>query len=446
LPYWRQLTAALAISCCACTAAPTRAALSGDLSGLKAAVTHAEQHGNLGRGRVRELAQAVLERELVSLTGPGVVFPELGSCSEAVSGVLAELAEGQGEFAGAAAIALLDAGLTPPRAASQDDPVLQARRAIGASAGTTRRAFMLHGDVEVRRAALSAARQSADPEDVPALLEAARVDPDPEVRASASLALGRVGGSTVVLGLRDLWPRAEPPLRRRIIEAWSMPGSFEAGGERELVAVVETEASLPSVLAALALLQQKAGPAGLATAALLRALRGADTEARLFALLAAPWSEPELRAAIVSLAASKDPASRVLALLRLTEHAAVDAAGLAELRKLSLEPTLPVALVARAILARAGDASVKPGLVRDLAAPRADQRTLAAAALISLEQWSAAAHALADDSPEVRRAVSCQLLTRSAVALTPEERMSAPGRPFGPRSPALVPLLLPARS
>lgn len=447
-PYSRQLAIAIAVSCCACTAAPTRAALSGDLTTLKAAVASAERQGQLGHGRVRQLAEAVITRELVSLAGPGVVFPELGSCSEAVTGVLRDLAEGEGELAGAAAIALIDAGVTPPVAESDAPhlPVLQARQAIGANAGTRRRAFMLHGDVEVRRAALTAAWHSADPEDVPALLEAARVDPDPESRASASWALGRVGGAAVVLGLRDLWPRATPLMRRRISEAWSMPESFDAGGERELVAVVETESSLPAVLAALALQQKKAGPRGLATAALLRALSGVDAERRLFTLLGAPWSEPELRAAIVSLASSKDAATRVVALLRLSEHTELDAASLVELRKLSLDPALSVALVARAVLARAGDASVKAGLLRDLAAPRADHRTLAAVALISLEQWSAAAHALADDSPDVRRAVSCQLLAPSPVELTPEERTSALERPFGPRSPALVPLLLPERS
>jgi HEAT repeat protein len=447
LPYSRQLALALAVSCCACTAAPTRAALSGDLTALKAAVTSAEQQGQLGRGRVRQLAEAVLTRELVSLAGPELAFPQLGSCAEAVTGVLSDLAEREGELGEAAAIALIDAGVTPPVAASDaHTPALLARQAIGVDAGIRRRAFMLHGDVEVRRAALTAAWHSADPGDVPALLEAARVDPDPEARGSASWALGRVGGAAVVLGLRDLWPRAAPLLRRRIIEAWSMPGSFDAGGERELVAVVETESSLPAVLAALSLHQKNAGPPGLATAALLRALAGVDTERRLFTLLGAPWSDPELRAAIVSLVSSKDAATRVVALLRLSEHAEIDAASLAELRKLSLDPTLPVALVARAVLARAGDASVKPGLLRDLAAPRADHRTLAAVALISLKQWSAAAHALADDSPQVRRAVSCQLLAEPAFALTPEERTSAPERPFGPRSPALLPLLLPARS
>jgi hypothetical protein len=439
-----QLAALLGLA--ACASAPTRAALTGDLTSLKAAVSDAEGRGELGHARVRELAAAVLRRELVSLHAPDARFPELRPCATNIRGVLEDVAAGASESAAPASVALIDAGSSPPgpRADVARSPVLRARQAVGEAAGTTRRAFMLHGDAEVRRAALAAALDTADPADVPALLEAARLDPDLEARASAVRALGRVGGVAVVLGLADVWPSAPPEQRRYIAEAWATPASFVAGGERELVSIVEAESSVPATFAALLLADKAAGPAGLTTAALLRAMRGADSERRLLAVAASPWSDAELRAAILALSSSEDPATRVLALLRRVEHALVTSEDLAALRKLSVDAQQPVAPVARAVLARAGDASVKPGLESDLGLPRANQRTLAAVALILLEEWSAAAHALADDSPEVRRAVACQVLSEPELASARGQGGLADSRPFGPLAPDVVALLLPA--
>lgn len=438
----------------ACAGAPTQAALHGDLPGLKSAIREAEQQGRLGRARVLELAGAVLRRELASRHGPEERFPEVRPCSSNIKGALEEVAAGTGVFAAPAALALADISLDTsvrglPAARSGSHTALEAREAIGASAGPRRRAFMLDGDADVRRAALQAAISSADPADVRALLEAARLDPDVDARAIAVHALGQLGGASVVLGLRDLWSGAPPEQRRQIVAAWSMPRSFEAGGDRELSNAAELSSGAPAVAAALVLEHRGAGPPGFATSRLLRAMRGADRTERLLALHDAPWSHLEHRAAITSLRGSDDAATRVVSLMRLVDHGAIDARGIDELRKLAADSSasdssVVVALVARVVLARAGDPSVKDRLRADLLAARADLRMAAAFALLGLEDWPAAAHALGDDSPKVRWAVGCQMLADPSSRPMHGADLAERQRPFAPLGPELVTLLVAA--
>lgn len=433
----------LGLCAAACTSVTTRVALQGDLPSLKAAIADAERQGNLDSAPVQDLAEAVLTRELSSLRGPSEQFPPVAPCVGQMRPVLEDVAAGSPEFAGPAAMALIDGGFEPPGpgAREQANLVVLARQAVGASAGSRRRAFMLHGDAEVRRAALLAARDSADVADTDSLLEAARLDPDPEARSNAVRALGQVGGARAVLGLLDLWAVASTEQRRDIVLAWSMPPSFGAGGERELTHAVEVTSGEPAVVAALLLAHKAAGPPGLGTSALLRFITGTQQRERLLALDAAPWQNPELRAAITAARSHDDPATRIISLSRLIEHGAIDAEGILELRKLSTASSPRVALAARATLARAGDESVKPALRADLEGARGDERTLAALALMELEDWAGAARALADDSPAVRRAVACQMLAARA-----EPRRVEALRPplLGSLAPALVSLLSPA--
>lgn len=438
------LCAGLGLVLGACTGASARVALQGDLPSLKAAIADADQHGRLGPAPVRELAEAVLTRELSSLQGPTEAFPAIAPCVKRMRAVLEDVAAGSREFASSASVALLDAGFEPPASAELSagrEPVVSARRALGVGAGQRRRAFMLHGDAAVRRAALSASLDSPDPADTESLLDAARLDPDPEARRLAVRALGRVGGPRAVLGLSDLWVVASAEQRREIVFAWATPPSFEAGGERELVSAVELTSGEPAVVAALVLENKAAGPPGLATSALTRFIAGTQQRERLLALDAAPWKSPALQAAIRASRSHEDAATRVIALLRLVEHGAIDAPGILELRKLSKDGSERVALAARAALARAGDASVEPALRADLLARRADQRTLAALALVELEDWAGAARALADDSPWVRRTVACEMLSEPA-----ERADISVLRPpvFGSLAPELVGLLSPA--
>lgn len=424
-----------------CTSVPAKVALSGDLPALKASITQAEKEEQLGASGLRELAQAVLRRELWSLAPPDV-FPDVQPCADELRPVLEDVAEGSSEFAVVAAQALFDAGYSPD--GDSADPLareaVEARRAVGPDAGELRRGFMLHGDAGVRRAALSAALAGADPEDVPALAEAGRLDPDGEARAIAVIALGRIGGDRAVQSLADLYGSAGRETRRVILLGWSQPASFAAGG-RVMLEDLALGTGEASVLAAAALLRADPGESELVAAALVRGMESKLGAVRLLALYVAPWSLSRTHAALMAARQHPDPATRVLALLRGVEAGALDAAGSAELQRLAADDVTPVGAVARAAMARAGNGAVKPALRADLAAPRSERRALAALSLLALEDWAGAAHALGDDSPKVRRAVACQVLAEPTVDQGATLRTFRPPA-FGPAGPEVVPLLL----
>jgi hypothetical protein len=439
--------AALAIVA-ACSSAPARTALQGDLSALKAAIAQAEQREGLGASGVKELAGAVLKRELSSLAAGGAnastppdAFPDVSACTPEIRPVLEDVASGTTEYSAPAAMALLAAGYSVPRSASQPSPtaeVVEARQAVGARAGARRRALLLHGDAAVRRGALGAALEGAaeaEPADVAALAEAARLDPDREARQLAIRALGHIGNGASVTALSDVYSGAAVQQRREIVLAWSLPASFVAGGGEQLEALTQAGGD-DAVLAAIALVGH-AESAALGAATLLRAIEGDGAEQRLDAIAAAPWSDAKLREAIGAARQHADPATRVLALWRFVEAGAVDASVVQELAQLATDTITPVGAVARAALARAGKADVKPALRADLAARAADRRTLAALALLELKDWSGAARALGDDSPDVRRTVACRVLAQPAEGGASRDR---PAVIAG--APPVVPLLL----
>lgn len=424
----------------ACTTPPVRAALERDLTQLKAEVRQAGEAGKLDASSTRDLARAVLARELASLRAPEDEFPPVDTCAGEVRGVLEELAEAGGDFAGAAGVTLIEAGYDAPSGGGHTPVAVAARTALGGASAARRRAYLLHGDVEVRWAALRAAAASADRTDTRALLEAARLDPNSRARQLAVRALARLGGEDVVLGLVDVWQGASHDLRLEIISAWAAPPNLATGGERELVNVAESAPSELQVAAAVQLERRSAGPPALSTRVLLDALGGSDDPAQRRALRFAPWQNPELRAAIREAASSDNSKTRLLASLRLVEHGQLEAPErerLAQTSEAEAEAAPALATLARALLARAGDARGRAALSRDVTeAAAGDQRMLAALGLAWLDAWAAAARALADDSPEVRRRVACEFLT-------PEDGAGEEGRRelFGPLAPDLLALV-----
>jgi hypothetical protein len=428
----------------ACTSVPARTALQGDLPALKAAIAQAEQRDGLAASRVKELAGAVLRRELTSGADPSVsastprdAFPDVSACTPEIRPVLEDVANGASEYSAPAAMALIDAGYSAPSSGPAAE-VVAAREAVGPRAGGRRRALLLHGDAAVRRAALGAALEGAsqaERADVAALAEAARLDPDADARRLAIRALGHIGSSASVQALSDVYASAAPVERREIVLAWSWPSSFVAGGGEELEALAQEEDDT-AVLAALALIDH-ADSAALGAATLRHAIEGERSEQRLEAIAAAPWSDARLRETIGAARQHTDPSTRVLALWRFVEAGAADAGVAEQLARLATDTVTPVGAVARAALARAGKAEVKPALRADLTARAADRRTLAALALLQLKDWSGAAHALGDDSPSVRRTVACRVLAEPVAGHGPgEEPAVIPG------APPVVPLLL----
>lgn len=430
----------------ACVSAPARVALTGDLPALEAAITQADREGKIDASQLDQLAEAVLRRELVSLVSSesgsaGEPFPDVVPCATEVRSALEDVARGPSEFAAPAAVTLLDAGLDAPASegSATARAAVEARRAIGAQAGPRRRTFMLHGDASVRRAALAAALDSSDRSDLGALVEAARLDPDLGARALAIRALARLGGESVVMALADIYPAAPPELRPEVVYAWSAPPTFAAGGQRALQDLASGAADAGGVLAALALHGRSEEDTALAERTLVRAIEGDAAAGRLLALERAPWDGTRVRAAIEAARSHSDPATRVVALLRRVQASAEDAADTAELSKLATDTSTAVGAVARAALARAGQASVEAALRADLKAEKAERRMLAAWSLLALEDWAGAAHALGDDSPAVRRALACRVLAEPGSDVSGGRSSGREARGYPPRPDALLP-------
>jgi hypothetical protein len=431
----------------ACASTPARTARTGDLPALKSAIEQASAQNGLGSSGLEELAGAVLERELVSLAGPDEAFPDVAPCARQIRPALEDVAEGSSDYAAPAALALIDAGFSAPRVPPDGTSAraIEARLAVGPRAGERRRALMLHGDASVRRAALSAALAGHEHEDIAALAEAARLDPDSEARALAIRALGRIGGEAAVLALVDVYAAASPAERREIVIAWAAPASYAAGGQIELENLAEVMVSssteskgtgVLSVLAAVGLLEHAPG-SPLGSTALVRAIESSAAETRLLAIEATPWTDVPARAAIAAARKHEDPATRVLALWRFAVMGALDADGTRELEQLASDNATAVGAVARAALAEAGNAGVQPALRTDLAAKQADRRAFAALSLLSLADYSGAARALGDDSPRVRRTVACQVLADPA-ARRPALSRSATAAPAAPAGALLL--------
>jgi HEAT repeat protein len=271
-------------------------------------------------------------------------------------------------------------------------------------------------DERVRRAAFSASYDAHDSSELEALLEAARLDPDPESQSLATRAAGAIGGERAVLALEDLWAQAEDALRIAIVDAWSERASLGAGGSRELAAAAETNSGLASVSAAYALARVGGAESVPANAELRRyILDGSDDEKRL-ALSVVPLNT-ENEAALVEAAKKATPDLRAVALARLSNIPAERNSAIIALRNLANEkPASDSELRARdaavSALADAGDTSVRATLIKGLSDKDRQTRSRAAHGLTSLGDYSNAATALADDDASLRSDVACTILAR----------------------------------
>lgn len=403
--------------------AATRTALYGDLATLKKDIAADIQDG-MSEADARDLAQAVARRELKSAKGETTQLRlnQLRTCVEAVRPELEELETERTDNGALAALLLYEAGYGDGEENFEQYRTDQsgAWRTLAARASThvrwaaERRHFLVDGDERVRHAAIQAAMTARDPGDVEALLEAARLDPAPLNRSAAARAAAMIGGQRVVLFLRDLFDSGTEQEQMTVIDAWGVTPTFESGGERELLRVVETVTGLPSLAAArLILVHHTAGEQDtapqVAVAALVRALTDGTREERRYALRAVPMNRPPLQDALLRAMDDPDQNVQVMAAARgMTVPSAKEQAR-ARLLKLS-EGTSNIALQARSALAAAGDLSVREALLVDLKSTSDHRRKVAAVALLQLGDHSSAALALADDSPTLRTDVACRMI------------------------------------
>jgi hypothetical protein len=395
--------------------------MSGNLTALQAEIQEARRAGRLDRSSVEELARAVAGREVRSAKGEPAVrrLRTVRACAAPLYPVLEDRSSHPDDAGAEAALILLESNRILPahaveeyaESASGSWRAVAARAAVEPKYALLRRGYIRDPDERVRRAALHAALIARDPKDLGELLEAARLDPDPLSRSLATRAVGGIGGQEAVLRLKDRWTRADDDVRAVIIEAWSMPAAFNAGGEAEIVRVAETDTGALAIAAAHSLYYHSSSYKGLGAQVLARSIADGTRQERQLAIQLAPLEHAEAREAIDKASKDQDTFVRLMAHAKLITLPEQRQASMSELRKLA-QAKGPEAIQARAALAAAGDESVIAALKAQLAAPSAEHRTLAARGLLRLGQYPDVALALGDQSPDVRTEVACNVLAR----------------------------------
>lgn len=399
----------------------------GRLTEARTAYAEDLAEGDASDERARELAREVLLRDVRGAKGAAGVatLRAVARCARHVGDALADKASGGDETAGEAALLRLEAG-----ADASERATYAARRGEPAFRVAGTRALVLHGpegvarraafqdpDPAVRRAALAAAAEAAEPADVEALLEVARVDPEPLAQSLALRALGRIGGDRVSLALADRYVTADETLRQGIVAAWSSPACFDAGGRTELLRVADGEGA-PAIAAAHALVSHGGAGAADATARLARAIDEGLSRDRLYALAVAPLRDAGVAKAVRAAAEDADEPVRIAALSRLYEASAAEGGANAAERKSAEVELLRVgeadtasARTARRALALAHHPRLLPWLTRDAASRDASKRAEAGELFVELGDLAQAAALTLDGELLVRARVACAVLS-----------------------------------
>jgi HEAT repeat protein len=405
----------------------------------------------------------------------GVAFVDaVAPCAGSIAGMLRARSEIADVVGARAALVTLDANLVDPtshvRSFASDDP---SWRAVGARAmvlpesqagaapceanwgpcdrdarrGVTiarwRRAAILDPHVEVRRAGLEAAIDAEDPLDLPALVDAARRDPDPLARLLAIDAIGALGSVDGVLALQDLWPQANEDERIAVVESWhevrlAAPDARGIATDKarssvetpEMVALVmlaravDADVGRPSILAAAGILSAptthegglvQAASEGRAIALLVRRTTTGPISDRLFAIDEPPSAVAPLVAAWREAAKDADAELATAALTRLVEPSPlvppVEQAAAAEELMRRIDGATPAAARAMAALSGARTPALVAALLRAATSDDPKSRADAATGLVRSGALAEASVLLADADSAVRGAAVCALLT-----------------------------------
>jgi HEAT repeat protein len=444
------LYASWALALAACANSPAmRAADADDRAALKQALVAQQAAGTLSNGEAASIAERVARRELRDASpadAPDRVRDVL-PCARELDGALAErmrVRDGGGADAALARIAGRGMSLGTARAFAADAD--SRWRAVGVRAlvreedREARERALVDADPGVRRQAARAALEAADPADLAALAEAARVDPEPMVRTEAVRAIAAIRGPAagkpgVADLLRDLWTSADEALRGDIAVAWASPWIWDAGGREALRTLVAAGHGPGAIEGAAAILRRGDADADTTQSAvgqLVRAIAGGSHATRLQAIAQAPLDRAgsaDLVRAVRRAASEEDLEVRVGALARLASLRPVPldiphdtpldpgaskagdepSGAIAALEGLA-QPGSPVSERARFALAMAGDRRVQAWIEAELQAAHPDERLGAAVALASLGVASRAAPLLADPDPSVRARGACTIV------------------------------------
>ena len=414
-----SLVALLNVGCG--SSAAVQAANRGDYAALRQALAQEMKAGDIGTGEAHAVAHAVAQREVREGKGDDGVarVNELRACASAAKGILDDRTDKHDDPGAASALILLDENLARSgrwrSKASDSDPYW---RAVGARTltdddeGDERRALFIDLSTPVRRAAFRASLEAGDNRDRGLLLEAVRVDPDDEVRATAARSVGRLGDQDVVLALKDRWYGSSDLVRASIVRAWGATSSYDHGGRDQLYWVAESDTGSTSLTAAALLLSRGGDARSVGRGAMLRSLDEGPSAVRIAALSQADLGDDAQLALVVKASESGDGAVKVAALSRLTERKEKRVKALEELGTLAAGSGVE-RNAARSAMAKAHDRRVVSLLVEDTRATEPGVRAWAAGELAAMHEYPQAAQVLADDDASVRTRVACAILAAS---------------------------------
>jgi hypothetical protein len=417
----------------ACASTAVQAAKQGDQRDLAAQLRKRIDEGKLTRHEAGNVAAAVAEHEIRAAEGElGVKrIRELRGCARDLDGALESREKNGDNVSIEAAWARAFYGdMSAGEArdyAKASDPRLRAIAPLGYvrdDDASARRKAMTDSALEARRGAMRAAQRALDPGDVPALAEAARVDPDPIVRTDALRTLLTIGGPEVARRLRDLWTSGDEGVRGDIAVGWTRPTVFPSGGEEALRVIIGTERGPGSIEAAAGVLRmptkgkkEEVPSAELRAMAVSRIAQTIEKDARrgrLHALAVAPVSTSGELAPVLSAvrASAKDDdlEIRITALGRLLDSPPDRAAAIQELEPVAGQPEGRHARRALFALASAGHHRIQAWVERDLASQDPETRVSALLSLVALDRAPRGATLLADADPSVRTRAACMLI------------------------------------
>jgi hypothetical protein len=431
----RAFSCALVLTAVGCGGGPAlRAAEQGDLEAVRRTLTR----GGIDANEARDIARAVLRREVRGASGDAGIsrLRELPMCAKALDEALEERSARRDAVGATATIVRFEAGLVDREelaetartalavagGASSSWRAAAARGLVGKADGQERRKLIADPDQEVRLAALRASMTAADPADLEALLEAARVDPNPSARALAIDATSNIGGARVVLALKDLFAQAGEDERLSIVGAWASPRAFAAGGRTQLVRTAETGSGPATIAAAAVLMRLSDDPASSSAAGVVaRAIATGSTRERVFAIAAASLEAKATRDAVIGAQKDTDEDVALAALSKSLDlyPAEGDDAKPAERAKVVARLMVMAkgnslrAVLAKATLARAGAREVLPLLEQDARSGTDQARKAAGTSLVALGEVARAAWLAADPDVRVRTGVACAMLRPS---------------------------------
>ena len=408
----------------ACTPSPAmRAAERGDRTALATAA-----HG-LTNHQAATLARIVADREVRAAPpadAPSRVH-DVWSCAHELDAALAAREKVHDPAGADAALARLDGGgLTLDDIRGYLADADSRWRAVGVRSlvrpedREARRRALRDPDPRVRRQAARASRDAADPTDLEALAEAARVDPEPLVRTEAVRAIAALTplpNERAADALRDLWPSGDDGLREDIALAWARPAVWASGGREALGVIVASSHGPGAIEAAAAVLRHEdAGDTALsAQAQILRALEQGPRAERMQAIAEAPLDHPAIRRALRDRVDDGDVEVRISALARLAEAGEPGATAKLEALAAPSEVRSHSSARARLALASIGDRAVQSWLEKDMTSRSAAERLVAVSGLASLHLVGRAAPLLADVDPQVRVRAACTILVAARI-------------------------------